>query len=105
MGLSVFQRGVCQLLAQNRLRSGESYLAEGAALNELLRAPRLSRDLDLFHDAEEALTVLSQADVGRQAVEANHGQQGRQHAKEVGLEFLYKTLLTGEDRRPGFLVS
>ena len=62
MGLSVFQRGVCQLLAQNRLRSGESYLAEGAALNELLRAPRLSRDLDLFHYTEEALTVSWQAD-------------------------------------------
>jgi hypothetical protein len=62
MGLSVFQRGVCQLLAENRLRSGESYVAGGAALNELLRAPRLSRDIDLFHDTEEALTVSWQAD-------------------------------------------
>jgi hypothetical protein len=62
MGLSVFQRGVCQLLAQNRLRSGESYVAGGAALNELLRAPRLSRDIDLFHDTEEALMVSWQAD-------------------------------------------
>ena len=62
MGLSVFQRGVCQLLAQNRVRSGESYVAGGAALNELLKAPRLSRDIDLFHDTEEALTVSWQAD-------------------------------------------
>lgn len=62
MGLSLFQRNVCQLLAQNRLRSGESYLAGGATLNELLRAPRLSRDLDVFHDTEEALTVSWQAD-------------------------------------------
>jgi hypothetical protein len=62
MGLSVFQRGVCQLLAENRLQSGESYVAEGAALNELLGAPRFSRDIDLFHDTEEALTVSWQAD-------------------------------------------
>ena len=62
MGLSVFQRGVCQLLAENRLRSGESYVAGGAALNELLRAPRLSRDIDLFHDTEEALAESWRAD-------------------------------------------
>jgi len=62
MGLSVFQRGVCRLLAENRLRSGESYVAGGAALNELLRAPRLSRDIDLFHDTEEALAESWRAD-------------------------------------------
>ena len=62
MGLSVFQRGICQLLAQDRLRSGESYLAGGATLNELVGAPRLSRDLDVFHDTEEALTVSWQTD-------------------------------------------
>lgn len=55
MALSPFQRGVCQLLAGNRVRNGESYLAGGSALNELLRAPRLSRDLDVFHDTESAL--------------------------------------------------
>lgn len=57
MGLSHFQRGVCQLLANHRLQSGESYLAGRATLNELLRAPRLSRDLDVFHDTEEALVT------------------------------------------------
>lgn len=62
MGLSAFQRGVCRLLAQNRIRSGESYLAGGATLNELLHAPRLSRDLDVFHDTEEALAAAWQAD-------------------------------------------
>lgn len=55
MPLSTFQRGVCRLLADNRIASGESYLAGGAALNELLHAPRLSRDLDLFHDTKVAL--------------------------------------------------
>jgi hypothetical protein len=62
MALSPFQRGVCRLLAQNRIGSGESYLAGGATLNELLHAPRLSRDLDVFHDTEEALVAAWQAD-------------------------------------------
>ena len=62
MVLSLFQRDVCRLLARNRVASGESYLAGGATLNELLAAPRLSRDLDVFHDTEEALAVSWQAD-------------------------------------------
>ena len=52
MALNVHQRAICQLLAQNRVRSGESYLAGGATLNELLCAPRLSRDIDVFHDTK-----------------------------------------------------
>jgi hypothetical protein len=35
--------------------SGESYVAGRVALNERLGAPRLSRDVDLFHDTESAL--------------------------------------------------
>lgn len=62
MALTVFQRGVCRLLADNRIRSGESYVAGGAALNELLRAPRQSRDIDLFHDTAEALAASWSAD-------------------------------------------
>lgn len=62
MALTDFQRGVCRLLAENRIRSGESYVAGGAALNELLRAPRRSRDIDLFHDTEQALAASWQAD-------------------------------------------
>ena len=57
MGLSLFQRNVCRLLAEHRVRNGESYLAGGATLNELIGAPRLSRDLDVFHDTEEALAA------------------------------------------------
>jgi hypothetical protein len=64
MALTVFQRGVCRLLADNRLRSGESYVAGGAALNELLRAPRQSRDIDLFHDTAEALAASWSDDRG-----------------------------------------
>jgi hypothetical protein len=57
MALTPFQRDICRLLAGNRLRSGESYVAKGATLNTLLAASRLSRDIDLFHDTEEALAV------------------------------------------------
>lgn len=62
MALTTFQRDVCRLLADNRVRSGESYVAGAAALNELLNAPRRSRDIDLFHDTEEALAASWKAD-------------------------------------------
>jgi hypothetical protein len=62
MALTAFQRDVCRLLAETRIRSGESYVAGAAALNELLRAPRRSRDIDLFHDTEEALAASWSAD-------------------------------------------
>jgi hypothetical protein len=72
MALTEYQRSVCRLLAENRIRSGESYVAGGAALNELLRAPRLSRDIDLFHDTEQALAASWRAD--RELLEARgHG--------------------------------
>jgi hypothetical protein len=64
MALTRFQRDVCRLLAGTRLRSGESYVAGGVALNELLSAPRLSRDIDLFHDTEAALAASWTADRG-----------------------------------------
>ena len=57
MALTPFQRDVCRLLADRRIASGESYVAGGAALNERLSTSRLSRDLDLFHDTEEALAA------------------------------------------------
>jgi hypothetical protein len=55
MALTEFQRRICRLLAESRKKTGESYVAGGAALNEILRSPRISRDIDLFHDTEEAL--------------------------------------------------
>jgi len=48
--------------ADTRIASGESYVAGGAALNELLAAPRLSRDIDLFHDTDAALQASWDAD-------------------------------------------
>lgn len=55
MALTAFQRNVCRLIARSRVASGESYVAGAAALNELLAAPRVSRDVDLFHDTDSAL--------------------------------------------------
>jgi hypothetical protein len=55
MALTAFQEKICRLIAGNRLASGESYIAGGVALNAALNAPRLSRDIDIFHDTTEAL--------------------------------------------------
>lgn len=62
MALTELQRTVCRLLADNRIASGESYVAGGAALNELLASSRVSRDIDLFHDTREALESSWAAD-------------------------------------------
>lgn len=62
MSLDDFQRHVCRVLAESRLASGEQYVAGGLALNEVLSGTRVSRDVDLFHDTDEALAVSSEAD-------------------------------------------
>ena len=70
MALTPFQRRVCALLAANRRASGESYIAGAAALNELISAPRVSQDIDLFHDTERAVAASWDAD---RAVLEQHG--------------------------------
>lgn len=62
MALTDLQRSVCRLLARNRIESGESYVAGGAALNEWISAARVSRDIDVFHDTDEALQSTWDAD-------------------------------------------
>jgi hypothetical protein len=62
MALTDLQRRICRLLAANRIASGESYVAGGVALNELIGAARVSRDIDLFHDTTEALEATWRAD-------------------------------------------
>jgi len=68
MALTVFQRHVCRLIAVHRKAGGESYIAGGVALNELLHGGRISRDIDLFHDSEAALAATWDAD--RQLLES-----------------------------------
>jgi len=70
MALTEFQRSVCGLIARSRIESGESYVAGAAALNELLLAPRVSQDIDLFHDTEQALEASWRSD--RKLLEAHH---------------------------------
>jgi hypothetical protein len=55
MALTTLQRTICRLIARHRISSGESYVAGGAALNEMAFADRLSHDIDLFHDTDAAL--------------------------------------------------
>jgi hypothetical protein len=62
MALTDFQRHVCRLIAANRKAAGESYIAGGVALNELLKGGRISRDIDSFHDTETALAATWDAD-------------------------------------------
>lgn len=69
MALTEFQRDVCRRLGQNRIAAGEAYLAGGATLNELIAAPRISRDVDLFHDSEQA--VAATWDTDRRVLEAS----------------------------------
>jgi hypothetical protein len=68
MALTDFQRSLCRLIAENRIASGESYVGGGVALNELIGASRLSRDVDLFHDTDQALDATWKAD--RRLIEA-----------------------------------
>lgn len=69
MALTELQRTICRLIATNRIASGESYVAGGVALNELLGGSRVSRDIDLFHDSEAAVAAAWAAD--RTLLEAN----------------------------------
>ncbi len=69
MALTEFQRSICQLIAQNRLDQGESYVAGGAALNAVVDGHRVSHDIDLFHDTREAL--LATWDSDRALLEGN----------------------------------
>lgn len=62
MAITGFQREVCRLLARGRVERGESYVAGGVALNTLIEAARISRDIDLFHDTKEALAATWAAD-------------------------------------------
>lgn len=55
MALTRFQSDTLKMLAQNRRATPGSYVAGGLALNHTLGTPRLSRDIDIFHDTVDAL--------------------------------------------------
>lgn len=46
MAVTEFQGRICRLIAVNRKHAGTSYVAGGVALNLLLDAPRISRDIE-----------------------------------------------------------
>ncbi len=62
MVLTAFQREILRVMARARVSRGESYVAGAAALNAVTGAPRLSRDVDLFHDTVEAVAASWAAD-------------------------------------------
>ena len=62
MALTSFQNELLRLLAKNRIDNPESYVAGGLALNHTLGTPRLSRDIDIFHDSREAMLRSWDAD-------------------------------------------
>ena len=55
MALTDYQRSILALLALHRIERQESYLTGGAALTIATASTRLSLDIDLFHDTQEAL--------------------------------------------------
>jgi Nucleotidyl transferase AbiEii toxin, Type IV TA system len=84
MALTAFQRSVCRLIARRRVETGESYVAGGTALNAAIHAARISRDVDLFHDATEAVWSSWQAD--RALLEAGGFQVRPQREREGFVE-------------------
>lgn len=69
MALTEQQEVILRLLARNRIENPESYVAGGLALNYKLDTPRLSRDIDIFHDSNKAMVRSWEMD--RDALVAN----------------------------------
>ena len=61
MPLTEFQRSVLRLLHAHR--NPNSYVAGGAAIHRAQGSLRHSRDIDFFHDTDEAVAACSQADL------------------------------------------
>ena len=55
MAATEFQTQILKRLARLRIDGGETYVAGGLALNQQLGTPRVSRDIDIFNDSEEAV--------------------------------------------------
>ncbi|MBP5542830.1 MAG: hypothetical protein ILM98_02035 [Kiritimatiellae bacterium] len=64
MATTEFQAEVLKRIARSRIDGGATYIAGGLALNHVLGTPRLSHDIDVFNDTEEAVAVAFERDVG-----------------------------------------
>lgn len=62
MALTTIQSSILRLLAENRRQNPGSYVAGGLAMNYVLGMPRLSRDIDFFHDSIDSLWTSWKAD-------------------------------------------
>lgn len=62
MALTGFQCELLKTLAANRVANAGSYVAGGLAFNHTLKTPRVSRDIDIFHDSREAMFRSWEAD-------------------------------------------
>jgi hypothetical protein len=90
MALTQFQEQICHLLANNRKAEGDAYVAGGVVLNTILEASRVSRDIDLFHDTDEALKRSWTAD--RQLLEKEEYQVEIIHERPAYVEALVSKL-------------
>lgn len=62
MAATRFQAEILQRLARLRIEGGQTYVAGGLALNHLLGAPRISHDIDIFNDTEDAVAAAFERD-------------------------------------------
>ena len=63
MAATKFQAEVLKRIARSRIDGGTTYIAGGLALNHVLNAPRLSHDIDIFNDTEQAVACAFTRDV------------------------------------------
>lgn len=64
MSLEKFQRRICVLLAKAARKKPGGYLAGGVALQSSLNGPRISEDIDRFHDTESEIRAAFSRDLG-----------------------------------------
>ena len=83
MPLGEFEREVMRVIARNR--SAQSFVAGASIIHQQSDSPRTSLDIDLFHDAENALETASKADI----------ELLKRAGYEVRLELETKTLVRG----------
>jgi hypothetical protein len=61
MALTQIQRDIMASIAENR--SDTSYVAGGLVLN--MHWPRMSDDIDIFHDTDEEIVVSAKTDIAK----------------------------------------